>query len=131
MRVPGFLLYLSMRGSELGARDHSTFLRPSSRFKPAANLTLLNAALLPMKTVLLLVLLALSLTCSAHASGPITIDIATTDTGITYTLHDYNRRIEKNFQKPDEIEAWLRAQTKQVVGEFVLIYPDDRTSFKT
>lgn len=84
-----------------------------------------------MKIAHVLILLLLSLTNSAHASGPITIDINTTDAGVTYDLHDYDLRVEKDRQTPDEIEAWIRKRIAELPQHLVVIQPDDRTAFKT
>jgi biopolymer transport protein ExbD len=83
-----------------------------------------------MKTTLLIILVALGLARSAQASGAPAIFITTTDTGIHYRLMDYNRRTEKEVKTLEEVEAWGRDRVIDEAGDLLLIYPDDRTSFK-
>ncbi len=83
-----------------------------------------------MKTALLILLFALSLAGHARASGAPSIEIITSDAGIGYTLHKEGYGISKETMTPDEIETWLRAHSDHT-RELVIIYPDDRTSFRT
>jgi len=84
-----------------------------------------------MKTTLLLILFVLSLYGSAHGSGPTTVDITTTDAGVSYTLHDYDMRMEKDHQTPDEIETWIRTHAEGRKDQLVVVCPDARTTYKT
>jgi len=84
-----------------------------------------------MKTTLLLILFVLSLYGSAHGSGPTTVDITTTDAGVSYTLHDYDMRIEKDHQTPDEIETWIRTHAEGRKDQLVVVCPDTRTTYQT
>ncbi|MDB6170930.1 MAG: hypothetical protein JWL59_241 [Chthoniobacteraceae bacterium] len=84
-----------------------------------------------MKTALLLLLLMVLLNGAALGSGPTTIDIATTNAGVAYVLHDYDMRIDKDHQTPDEIETWIRTHSEGRVGQVVVICPDERTTYKT
>ena len=82
-----------------------------------------------MKAALLILLAVLSLADFARASGAPAIDIITTEAGVSYIYHDYNRRLEKHPKTLDEIETWLRADLEEA-KEAVIIRPDARTSFK-
>ena len=84
-----------------------------------------------MKTALLLILFVLSVNGRAHGSGPTTIDIATTDAGVTYALHDYDMRVEKDHQTPDEIETWIRTHAEKRQDQLVVVCPDARTTYRT
>lgn len=85
-----------------------------------------------MKTALLSVVLAFSLTGYLHASGAVTIEITTTDAGTSYTLHKQGYYADMAVATLPEIEAWLRGAIKQIGDrEPVLIYADDRTPFRT
>jgi biopolymer transport protein ExbD len=70
------------------------------------------------------------MTGSAFASGPTTIEIATTDDSVAYTLHDYDTRKEKKNITPGEIEEWIKETHPQRRNELVIIRPDDRTAFR-
>jgi len=84
-----------------------------------------------MKTTLLLILFVLSQNGSAYGSGPTTVDITTTDAGVSYTLHDYDMRMEKEHQTPDEIETWIRTHAEKRKDQLVLVCPDARTTYQT
>ncbi len=85
-----------------------------------------------MKTILLVLLLALSFAREGCASGPLTVEIMTTDRGVSYTLEKYGLRLDGDPKTPDEIETWLRGAVKAMGDrEVIFIHPDDHTSFKT
>ena len=84
-----------------------------------------------MKTALLLILFVLFLNGRAHGSGPTTVDITTTDEGVSYTLHDYDMRIEKDHQTPEEIETWIRTHAEGRKDQLVVVCPDARTTYRT
>jgi hypothetical protein len=84
-----------------------------------------------MKTTLLIVLVALCLARPAQASGPPDIFISTAETGISYRLVDHNRRSEKQAKTLEEVGAWSSDRVKEGAGDVFMVYPDDRTSFKT
>jgi biopolymer transport protein ExbD len=84
-----------------------------------------------MRTALLLILFVLSLNSSAHGSGPTTVVITTTDAGVSYALHDYDMRIEKDPQTPDEIETWIRTHAEGRKDQWVVVCPDARTTYRT
>ena len=84
-----------------------------------------------MKTAVFLILAVFLSMTSARASGPTTIEITTTDEGVTYTVHDYDARIKNERQSPEEIEAWIRKYHPQRPDELVVVRPNDRTPFKT
>ena len=84
-----------------------------------------------MKTALLLILFVLSLNGRTHGSGPATVDITTTDAGVSYTLHDYDMRIEKDHQTREEIETWIRTHAEGRKDQLVVVCPDARTTYRT
>ena len=84
-----------------------------------------------MKTALLIVLLALTLAHPASASGPPDIFITTAEAGVSYRLVDWNRRSEKKAKTLEEAGAWSSDRVKEGAGDVFMIYPDDRTSFRT
>ncbi len=84
-----------------------------------------------MKTVLFILLLTISLAAYACASGPPAIFVATTETDISYHLVDHNRREEKMAKTLEDVETWSSDLVKENAAELVMIYPDDRTSFRT
>jgi biopolymer transport protein ExbD len=84
-----------------------------------------------MKATLLLILFVVSVNGSAHARGPTTVDITTKDAGVSYTLHDYDMRIEKEHQTPEEIATWIREHAEGRKDQLVLVCPDAPTTYKT
>ena len=83
-----------------------------------------------MKAALLLMLLAITVAASSRASGPTTIDITTTDAGVTYKLDDYDARAKKDNVTPQAIEEWIRKYHPHRPDEMVIIRPDSRATFK-
>ena len=84
-----------------------------------------------MKSTLSIVLLALALVRTVCASGPPDIFISTAEAGISYRLVDHNRRSEKETKSLEETVAWIAGRVSEGEGAVIMIYPDDRTSFRT
>jgi biopolymer transport protein ExbD len=83
-----------------------------------------------MRIALLSLLFACCLVARAAGSGAVTVRITTTDSEVTYSLHPSGWSEKGQIMKPDEIESWIRANRK-LASELVIVYPDERTSFKT
>jgi biopolymer transport protein ExbD len=83
-----------------------------------------------MRITLLVLLFVCSLAARAAASGAVTVTIATTESGARYALHEQGWSDEGETMKLEEIESWMRANQK-LASELVIVYPDERTSFKT
>ncbi len=84
-----------------------------------------------MKTALLIALLVFSQIQIAVASGPPLIKVTTADAGVSYHLENLNARTEKDAKTLEEVEDWLRELLKVSQEDLVVIYPDERTSFRT
>ncbi|RYD79257.1 MAG: hypothetical protein EOP84_13270 [Verrucomicrobiaceae bacterium] len=60
------------------------------------------------------------------------VHITTADEGLSFRLQNINHRTEKKVKSLDEVETWLREVCDDKnQGDIVLIYTDNRTSFKT
>ena len=84
-----------------------------------------------MKTTIIAIFVAFCLGRYAEASGAITIEIITNDSGSHYTLHKQGYYADMESMTPGEIEAWLREAIKRIADhDMILIYADDRTPFR-
>ena len=81
-----------------------------------------------MKTILLVISLALLLIGGASASSVIAVEITTTNEGTRYALNKGDRT-QAAPATMEEIEAWLRTGSKDLTGP-LLIYIDSRTPFQ-
>ena len=54
--------------------------------------------------------------------------IATTESGVSYALHERGWKDNGKAMSIDEIETWMGANRK-LVSELVIVYADERTSF--
>jgi hypothetical protein len=82
-----------------------------------------------MRTIFLIVFLALGFARDVDASSVIAVEITTPDRGTIYALNKGNSsKAEPATLK--EIETWARTAGKEFGGP-ILIYTDDRTSFRT
>jgi hypothetical protein len=82
-----------------------------------------------MKKYLLIAFLALSLPVQMRASSVIAVEIATTDSGMSYAINKGNS-LEAMPATLGDIETWLRVASKDFAGP-ILLYADDRTAFST